>query len=142
MISDIESHLKTPVSIFENDADVREMPFMWQFPKNCCERIAALLCETLKRKYPDAQVVYVTGENPKTGEMHFWVEINDIVVDATAHQFNEIENPLVCYKPSPLEGPYCPISRTEDPTAGTDLTTNSNGKWHSSLATLCRAFGV
>lgn len=138
-IQELETHLRTAVSIFQNDSSVRDLPFMWQFPINCCERAAALLCVALKKKYPDSQVLYVSGKKLESADMHFWLEFDGIVLDPTAHQFEDSANPLICFKPSPLESTFLRCGQTEDPVKETDLETNSNGKWHAALAILCRA---
>jgi hypothetical protein len=68
--------------------------------------------------------------------MHFWVEVDDFVLDPSAHQFPEYSEPLICAKPSPLEGTFNRDSETKDPETETDLPRNSNGKWRSVLEEL------
>lgn len=141
-IRELTPYLETAISIFQSDPELTEMPFMSSFPSNSCERAAALMCVSLKEKYPNSKILYITGLERKTGEMHFWLEIDNIVIDPTAHQFPEVSAPLICYKPSPLENIFTRESQTDDPTKATDLVTNSNGRWESSLDKLRSAFAL
>jgi len=42
---------------------------------------------------------------------HFWVEIDEFVVDATAHQFDDFSGPIVKDKPSPLSSTFPVMQR-------------------------------
>lgn len=134
--SKLQEHLKISVEFFTKDPDALEMPFMHSFPQNACERSAALLCVALRTKYPESKVYYVKGRNQKNSAMHFWVEVDRLVIDPTAHQFPEHSGPLLCTKPSPLEKTFIRESEITHPEDETDLPYNSNGKWHTVLNAL------
>lgn len=134
--SGLEIDLCRSVSFFSEDQDALSMPFMHSFPKNCCERCAALLCVALRQKYPDAHVVYVKGRNAQSTDMHFWIEVDQFVLDPTASQFNEFSDPLLCQLPHPLEPVFIREHETRYPEYETDLPANSNGNWHDVLRKL------
>ena len=79
----------------------------------------------------------VRGRCIANGEMHYWFEIDDLVVDPTAHQFAEFGAPFVCTKPSLLEGRFPREMEFNDPEISTDLPWNSNGRWGVALDALC-----
>lgn len=134
--SALQTDLTRAVTLFAEHPDATEMPFMHSFPKNACERCAALLCVALKRKYPESKVSYIRGRSSVNSEMHFWVEADQFVLDPTAHQFEEYSEPLLCLKPSPLELVFGREHETTEPEGETDLPRNSNGKWQAVLAAL------
>ena len=101
-ISELEADLSEAVLFFTNDDIATGLPFMHYFPKNCCEVVTAFLSHTLHKKYPGARVVRVQGEDPLHNEAHFWVEVNDLVIDPTCQQFQSYIKPLVGDRPSPL----------------------------------------
>lgn len=132
----LQKDLSRAAAFFSEHPEAQAMPFMHSFPKNSCERCAALLCAALKKKYPDSMVLFVKGRNPANSEMHFWLEIDQFVLDPTAHQFGDFSEPLLCVRPSPLERIFSRESETSDPESETDLPRNSNGKWQTALAAL------
>ncbi len=132
----LQSDLGRALVFFSTDAVAKELPFAHSFPKNCCERSAALLTVALANKYCEAKVLYVKGRNPRSGKMHFWVEVESIVLDVTAHQFDGFDGPLICPSPSPLEATFAREAEVRNPEAETDLAANSNGRWHDALARL------
>lgn len=140
MKADIESlkiDLGIALKFFNENPHVREMPFMHSFPKNACERSAALLAVALDRKYKNSRIVLVRGRCMTNGEMHYWFEIDDLAVDPTAHQFAEFGAPFGCQKPSLLEDRFPKKMEFNDPETSTDLPWNSNGRWDTALAALC-----
>lgn len=145
MQADLES-LKVDLDIASNffvqNPDTKEMPFMHSFPKNACERSAALLMVVLKKKYKNSQVALVRGRSRATGEMHFWLEIDNLVMDPTAHQFPEYSAPFVSSKPSPLEKQFPRDLELNNLHNDTDLPTNSGGRWNAAFTALYEALIV
>jgi hypothetical protein len=135
----IEYDLETAVAVFQSNAAAQGLPGFHSFPMNSCERAAALLAVAFRRKYPLAYVTLVRGRNSATDEMHFWVEIDEMVVDPTAEQFEGYSSPLVCERPSPLEKAFPRDEVILDPELLTDLPWNSNSCWSAALDALCRA---
>jgi hypothetical protein len=86
-------------------------PFIHCFPKSCCELISVHLGLTLKKTNPHQKVKVVKAYNRSSDEWHFWVEVDKLVLDLTAHQFGQHSDPLVCAKPSPLENFFPDIER-------------------------------
>ena len=78
-------------------------PFIHSFPQNCCELISVHLGITLEKKKYHDKVQVVKAYNSHSDESHFWLEVDNLVLDLTAHQFGQYSGPLVCPKPSPLE---------------------------------------
>lgn len=89
-------------------------PFAHSFPENCCELISVHLGLLLSKANPHHKVQVVKAYNRSSDEWHFWVEVENIVVDLTAHQFEQYSSPLVCAKPSPLENAF-PITERIPP---------------------------
>ena len=102
-LNSLHNDVAVAIEFFQGNPDAREIPFLHSFPRGACERTAALLAVALARKYKSDRIIYVKGRNRLTGEMHFWLEIGDLVIDPTAHQYDEYDRPLICTRPSPLE---------------------------------------
>lgn len=96
---------------FTREVQVERLPFVHSFPKNCCELVSAFFAAASVEKYPRSCIEVVSAFDSKCNEWHCWVEIDGVVVDATAHQFPEYQCPLVCVKPSPLESRFSDIER-------------------------------
>jgi len=88
-----------------------ELPFVHSYPKGSCEIVSALLAVALQQKYQEAMVQVAMGYNHQLNKWHFWVEVGETVVDATAHQFPEYRGPLVTPRPSALEREYPDVER-------------------------------
>lgn len=136
-LTDLQHDLETSVFLFQNNLNARQLPFFHSFPKNSCERASGLLAVALGRKYPDAEIFLIIGRNPSNSEMHFWVEVDEFAIDPTAHQFEEFPAPFVRSRPSPLETTFRREDAHRDPEQSTDLPSNSNGQWSSTLEALC-----
>lgn len=141
-LADLQSALAVVVDLFQSNPNALELPGFHSFPKNSCERAAALFAVALARKYPDEEVVFVKGRNPSNGEMHFWVEAGTFAIDPTAHQFEEFSTPFVHERPSPLELTFERDEVHRHPQQSTDLPRNSHGHWSSTLEALCAALDV
>lgn len=135
----LKNDVDIAVKFFQENPDATAMPFMHSFPKNACERSAGLLAAALAVKYKNRRVIFVKGRCNRNGEMHFWLEIDTVVVDPTAHQFEEINAPLICIKPNPLEAKFRRDQEFEDLHTSTDLPARSNGRWDAALIALCNA---
>ena len=101
--SKLELDLKAAVMFFEELQVAQKTPYVYGFPKNSCEFASAFLASALTEKYNGASVSCVTGKNPKNSQMHFWVEVEDIVIDPTAHQFDQYDQPFISRTPHPLQ---------------------------------------
>ncbi|MDP2820339.1 MAG: hypothetical protein Q8O29_19095 [Polaromonas sp.] len=99
---ELEADLAVAVEYFKHDELAALLPFMHNFPMNCCQVVSALLAHALSVKYPSATVLQVHGTNPTNDQHHFWVEVNGKVIDPTAYQFETASEPFVCDAPNPL----------------------------------------
>ncbi len=95
-----------------------------EFPAGSCGDASLLLAEHLRSKEIE-HIVYVRGE--RTGEnwcTHAWLEIDDVIVDLTADQFDGIsERVLVTRERSwhnqfKVVARYAPNLLSEDPAIG------------------------
>ena len=127
------------IGYFQDNRALCEIPFMHSFPKNACERSAGLLAVAFTKKYNADYFVCVKGRYPKTGDMHFWVETPDFVIDPTAHQFAEFANPFVCTRPSPLEKQFPRLEEILPQQFPKYLADNGQRIWDESLLGLCLA---
>jgi hypothetical protein len=110
----LNTDVERAIEFFTQDEIALKLPFMHSFPRNCCEVVSALLAECIRTKYQGAVVHRIQGTNPSNNEHHFWIEINDQVLDPTAHQFDSFSAPIICSTPSPLSAKF---SLTERQTA-------------------------
>lgn len=78
-------------------------PFVHSYPCNCCELISVHLGLILQESYPNAEVQVAIAYNRGLDKQHYWVEMEALVIDLTAHQFGSYSAPLICAKSSPLE---------------------------------------
>jgi hypothetical protein len=107
----LEADLAATVKYFMTDPWAREIPFMGDyFPVNGCESASSILAAALATRYPESKVHLVHGLSPKNNH-HYWVEVDDQVIDATANQFPTYPAPFVCPAPSPLATEYSDIDR-------------------------------
>ncbi len=83
---------------------------MQQSPSNACEVTSIHLASVLAEEFSNSVVQIACGSNEKE-EVHFWVEVDDIVLDLTAYQFKRFEAPIVCNLPSPLELDFRNVTR-------------------------------
>lgn len=91
-------------TFFEKEkASDSNLPFVFFYPKNCCEVASAFVGVALTRFLPQHPIQVAKAYSYAKNEWHFWVEAGDQVIDITAHQFDEYEDIVVCEKPSPLE---------------------------------------
>lgn len=141
----LKSDIELATDYFSNDPLSKRIPYAHSYPKNCCERTSSLMTVVLREKYPGSLVVYVEGGNHP---LHFWVEVDEFVVDLTAHQFAGHLEPLLCIKPSPLERDFERDVIQEWPERDRDHITNCNDGytkeplWYPVLNGLRRALGV
>lgn len=91
-----------------NELDSR---LVHSYPKNCCELISVHLGLALETVNPGSNVEVVRAYNHNANKWHYWVEMDGVVFDLTAHQFDEYRQPLVCAKPSPFESRFPDIER-------------------------------
>lgn len=98
-------------AFFTRPEQVDHLPFVHGFPKNSCELVTALLAVAIKHRYLQASVEVISAHSTSTTEQHFWLEVDGIVVDATAHQFDHFNEPIICPRPSPLEAQFPELER-------------------------------
>lgn len=82
-------------------------PFSASYPKNCCESVSLIFYYLMKEKYPSAMVRIVHGTKAEH-EDHFWLEVDGLIFDLTAHQFENVEAPILGEKSSSLTEEYQP----------------------------------
>jgi len=92
---------KRLLKFFEKNKNTIDLPFFHSFPKNCCEEASLILGSLLKDEYPSVNVKYVEGQN-QNGQLHYWIEADDLIFDITVDQFSNIPNPLFGKKQHPL----------------------------------------
>lgn len=98
-------------AFFRREEQVHSLPYVHSFPKSSCELVSAFLAVAIKDKYNDSLIRVVKAYCWTNNQWHFWIEVADLVLDATAHQFTEYKHPLICPRPSPLEMRYPDIER-------------------------------
>lgn len=62
-------------------------PYSGCFPTRCCEGVSRMLAALTAERYPAAKCRILQGSHTGKNEHHFWVEIDGLVYDLTAHQF-------------------------------------------------------
>ncbi|MET3177847.1 UNVERIFIED_ORG: hypothetical protein ABIC43_000986 [Variovorax guangxiensis] len=107
----LNADLLAAVAFFQDDQDAIDLPFIGTYPKNCCESVSTILAAVLAARYPESTVRLVEGYSREKNNYHFWVEVDDQVLDATAHQFAAYPASFVCPVPSPLAMEYPDIER-------------------------------
>lgn len=138
-----------PTGAFEDDAAAAverleaccgniSAPFIYKFPESCCELISVHLGLTLKKANPHQKVQVVKAYNRSSNKWHFWVEVDNLVLDLTAHQFGQYSGPLVCPKPSPLESSFPDIERISPREAKCAATFDINHEIEGILAVFTR----
>ncbi|WP_298916767.1 hypothetical protein [uncultured Roseobacter sp.] len=88
-----------------------DSPFVHSYPRGCCELVAVHLGSVLENENPHKEVQIVRAYNRNSNDWHYWVEMGNMVLDLTAHQFEQYREPLICAKPSPLEVRFPDIER-------------------------------
>jgi hypothetical protein len=85
--------------------------FFHRYPTDCCDLISVHLGLVLEEAYPESGVQIVRAYERNSNNWHYWVEIESLVIDLTAYQFEPHQGPLVCAKPNPLEISFPDIER-------------------------------
>lgn len=88
-----------------------DAPFLQKYPLDCCEIVSTHFGLTLQAEFPSSSIRIVRGYNCDKDEWHYWVELESIVLDLTAHQFDQYDEPLVGMTPSPLEDQFPDVER-------------------------------
>lgn len=107
----LQDDVRRADAFFNDEKCTTALPFVHSYPRGSCEIVSAVLAQALQQKYKEAPVQVAMGYDPQLNEWHFWVEIGEIIVDATAHQFAKYQGPLVIRRPSPLEDEYPHVER-------------------------------
>lgn len=87
---------------FETEHDNIKLPFFDAFPRNCCEGASSFLAFYLMDKFPKKEVYVIHGKSSDGYENHYWVEVDDLIYDLTADQFDEIDEPIYGAKYHPM----------------------------------------
>ncbi len=78
------------------------VPHIHSFPHNCCEIASLNFGDALESYFPSDEIILVGGRGEIFKGQHFWLELRDLVLDLTAHQFDDIfAEPFACYAPGP-----------------------------------------
>lgn len=79
------------------------------FPSGCCGDISDILAEYLRSKGVDS-TEYVCGKT-KNIASHAWIEVDGLVIDFTAQQFEGVNDPIIVSYPSQWHSKFTVISR-------------------------------
>ncbi|MCG6036621.1 hypothetical protein MER72_04390 [Acinetobacter baumannii] len=64
------------------------------FPKEYCEEVSSILLSILEDEgYTEFKMI--KGSNNKKNKHHFWLESENYIIDLTAHQFDDINQPFI-----------------------------------------------
>lgn len=88
-IISIEGQTQTLASA--TDSESKRIPFIHGFPTNSCEVISYLFAMIAKEVSPERSIEIVSGSIAL--DKHFWVTIDGLVYDLTAHQFTNVDYP-------------------------------------------------
>ena len=73
--------------------------FNSEFPIDACKHASMLLCYHLNRKgYKSPCLVFGVSKKRSGTVGHWWVEVDNLLIDITADQFNFIDDRLLSYK--------------------------------------------
>ncbi len=103
-------------SFFCQYKDEINLPWFSSFPKNCCESASIFLGKAIKEAIPDSDIFYVKGESVD-GESHYWLEVNNLVVDITIEQFEGESSPIYSAGNHPLSDEFKVSRKVEINTA-------------------------
>lgn len=112
-LSSLQSDVSSAETFFCRQYQVETLPFVHSFPRDSCEVVSAFFAVALQSKYVSSTVEVVRAYDRARNEWHYWVEVDDFVADATAHQFDEYEHSLVLVGPSPLAARFPDIERLQ-----------------------------
>lgn len=88
--------------IFEAEHANIKLPFFEDFPDNCCEGASCFLAFYFMDKFPEKDVFVIHGQSSDGYENHYWVEVDGLIYDLTADQFDEVDKPIYSAKSHPL----------------------------------------
>lgn len=98
-----------------------QYPFSSCFPGNSCESVSRMLAALTSERYPGAVLRILQGSHPGKNEHHFWVEIDGLIYDLTAHQFPG-HSPILGAPGTPLVVLFPQIEiALDEPLGGLDL---------------------
>lgn len=142
-LSSLQSDVSSAETFFCLEYQVETLPFVHSFPRNSCEVVSAFLAVALQSKYASSTVEVVRAYDRAMNEWHYWVEVDDFVADATAHQFDEYEHSLVLVGPSPLAARFPDIERLQPQAALHSLPNSIQPELKKSIvASLERALAI
>ncbi|MCU7974890.1 hypothetical protein L5M43_06300 [Shewanella sp. SW36] len=97
-ISDFALQFRAALDMYSNSI---ELPHFYNFPRNCCEGTSIYFAFLAMQLFPSANVEVVHAWN-LDDEHHYWVDIDGLVFDLTADQFDECNAPIIGDAQSPL----------------------------------------
>lgn len=112
-LTSLQSDAIQAEAFFCRAEQVNSLPYVHSFHKGSCELVSAFLAVAIADKYRDSLVTVARAYSRASNEWHFWVEVGDLILDATTHKFTEYKHPLVCARPSPLEVRFPDIERLQ-----------------------------
>ncbi|OUR63452.1 hypothetical protein A9Q74_01010 [Colwellia sp. 39_35_sub15_T18] len=80
--------------VFEAEHTNIKLPFFDDFPDNCCEGASCFLAFYFMAKFPKKDVFVIHGKSSDGYENHYWVEVDGLIYDLTADQFDEVDKPI------------------------------------------------
>ena len=80
----------------EIDFESKRIPFIHDFPNNCCEHASYLLGATLKEVYPHENISLLAGKY--LNQTHYWLSTDQLIIDITINQFFLYKNPVYAQK--------------------------------------------
>lgn len=100
------------------------------FPHGSCEATSQMLALYLQSEGID-NVVYTRNETEhlEVGNIHYWVVVDDqIIIDLTAHQFQEFSGSFICSTDSTFHGKFNQLRASSPDIASLDrpLSCDSN----------------
>lgn len=95
-------------SVYEKFHNELEIPFFSGFPKNCCEGASFFFGYCISTLFPRNDVEIIKGVRQYNGhtEYHFWIEVDGLIYDLTADQFNCTSLPVIGEVNHPLHNQF------------------------------------
>ena len=89
----IELAKKVRAHLMENKDNI-QLPFIHNFPKDCCEITSIVLSAVIQKHLPENDIQVSIAYDRYNNEWHYWLEKESEVIDITADQFDSINQPI------------------------------------------------
>lgn len=105
--ADVDQSAKVLLGFLERNSreEMFKFPFGYCFPKNACESVSLILTYLLEEKYAIGDVAIIKGSKTSGYDNHFWVVVNGLTYDLTAHQFPGF-SPVIGSLANPMHHSY------------------------------------